>query len=51
MATITIAVSEKEKEFMESHAEIKWSEVLRTAILQKLEQLKKFEILANRGEL
>ncbi|MDP1694305.1 MAG: hypothetical protein Q8L34_02080 [Candidatus Woesearchaeota archaeon] len=51
MATITIAVSEKEKKFMDEHPEIKWSEVLRNAILHKLEQLKKFEELVKRGEL
>ena len=51
MATVTLSISDELKEKMDEHSEIKWSEVFRNMIIRKLEQLKKFSELEQRGEL
>ena len=51
MATVTLSIPEELKEKMDAHPGIKWSEVFRNMIIRKVEQLKKFEELEQRGEL
>jgi len=48
MATITLSIPNELKERLDKHPEIKWSEVFRSMIIQKVSQLKK---LRARGEL
>jgi len=43
MATLTLSVSDKLKEIMDKHPEIKWSEIFRRMIVLKVEQLKRLE--------
>ncbi len=45
MANITLSLPAEVMDQMKSHQEIKWSEVARSAILEKMVQLRKLEIL------
>ena len=45
MANITLSVPESIRMEMDKHADIRWSEVARNAILEKMVQLRKLEIL------
>jgi len=45
MSNITLYVPEKVKERMNAHSEIRWSEVVRQAINQKLIETRKLELL------
>ncbi len=45
MSNITLYVPGKVKERMDAHSDIRWSEVVRQAILRKLEETKKLELL------
>jgi hypothetical protein len=45
MANITLSVSESLRMEMDKHSDIRWSEVARNAILEKMIQLRKHEIL------
>jgi hypothetical protein len=45
MSNVTLYVPDEVKQKMDTHSEIKWSEVVRKAVLEKLEELKKLEIL------
>ena len=52
MATVTLSIpDELKKRTIDKHPEVKWSEVFRNMIVRKLEQLKKFRELEQRGEL
>ena len=51
MATITISVPEKYEELKRRYPDVNWNEVLKRGILKRLEELKKFEKLKERGEL
>jgi hypothetical protein len=45
MANITLSIPERLRAEMGKHSEIRWSEVARNAILEKIVQLRKLEIL------
>ena len=45
MSNITLYVPEKVKERMDRHSDIRWSEVVRKAILEKLKEMRKLELL------
>jgi hypothetical protein len=45
MSNVTLYVPDEVKQKMDAHSEIKWSEVVRKAVLEKLKQLKKLELL------
>lgn len=45
MANITLSVPENLRMEMDKHSDIRWSEVARSAILEKMVQLRKLEIL------
>lgn len=45
MSNITLYVPEKVKEKMDAYSEIRWSEVVRQAINQKLVETRKLELL------
>lgn len=51
MATITLSIPDELKKKMDSHPDIKWSEVFRRMIIRRVGELKKFEELRQRGEL
>ncbi|NYZ77001.1 hypothetical protein H0O02_01655 [Candidatus Micrarchaeota archaeon] len=45
MSNVTLYVPENVKEEMDEHDEIRWSEVVRKAVIGKLKELKKLELL------
>ena len=51
MATITLSIPDELKRRMDALPEVKWSEIFRNIIIRKVEQLKKFEQMVERGEL
>lgn len=51
MATFTIAIPEDLKKKIDLHPEINWSEYLKQRFEVKINELKKFEELKNRGRL
>ena len=51
MATVTLSIPDELKKRLDKHPGIKWSEVFRSIIIRKVEQLKKFEQMVERGEL
>jgi|TARA_Y100000294_G_C8539551_1_gene330556 hypothetical protein len=51
MATVTLYVPDEFKKKLDSMPEVKWSEVFRNIIIRKVEQLKKFEQMADKGEI
>lgn len=51
MATVTLSIPDELKRKIDSVPEIKWSEVFRSIIARKVEQLKKFQQMADKGEL
>lgn len=51
MATVTLYIPDELKSKLDSMPEIKWSEVFRNIIIRKVEQLKKFQQMADKGEL
>lgn len=51
MANITLSISDEIKKKMDAHPHIKWSNAIRTIILQKLEDFETAEKLAKKGGL
>lgn len=51
MTNITLSVPEQIHKEMKNFSEVKWSEVARTAIIQKLQTLKLAEKLAKKSKL
>jgi len=51
MATITISLPKEFEDAKRRFPETNWNEVMKRGILKRLEELKKFEELKNRGEL
>jgi len=51
MATVTLSIPLELKNKMDALPEVKWSEILRTIIIHKVGQLKKFNELVKKGEL
>ena len=51
MPNITLSVSEELKEEMDQSREINWSEVARTAIREKISQLKILKSIATKSKL
>ena len=51
MATITLSIPAELKEKMDKFPNVKWSEVLRSIIIHKVKQLKKFEQIGKIEEL
>lgn len=45
MANITLSIPQNVRSQMDSYAEIRWSEVARNAILAKMDELRKLELL------
>lgn len=45
MSNVTLYIPEDVKEEMDEHDEIKWSEVVRKAVIEKIKALKKLELL------
>ena len=50
MATITISLPKEFEEIKRKFPEINWNEVLKTAIIKRLEEIEKFERTKERGE-
>ena len=51
MPTVTVNVDEKLKAQMETHPEINWSEVARTAFEEKIDDLELMKQLSSESEL
>ncbi|MFH1592833.1 MAG: hypothetical protein ABIB47_05705 [Candidatus Woesearchaeota archaeon] len=51
MATVTLSIPEDMKKLMKAMPEVKWSEIFRSIIIRKVEQLEKFEKMVERGEI
>ena len=51
MATITLSLPKEFESIKEKFPDIDWNEVIKRGILRRLEELKKFEKLKNRGGL
>ncbi len=51
MATITLSIPKELKKLMESTPEVKWSEIFRNIIINKVQQLEKFEKMSQRREI
>ena len=51
MAEVTIRIPDELKKKIDEHPEINWLEVFRKMVIRKVEQLKKFEELVERGEI
>ena len=51
MATVTLSVPKDMKRLMDAMPEVKWSEVFRKIIIEKVRQLEKFEKMVERGEI
>ncbi len=51
MTNITLSIPEEVHQEMKTFSEVKWSEVARKAIIEKLERLKLAETLASKSKL
>lgn len=51
MATITLSLPEEFESVRKRFPDVDWNEVLKRGILKRLEELKRFEGLKERGEL
>lgn len=51
MATITLLMPKKFETIKERFPDIDWNEVIKRGVIKKLEELKKFEELKDKGEL
>ena len=51
MATITLSLPKEFEGVKERFPDIDWNEVIKRGVLRRLEELKKFEKLRERGEL
>ncbi len=51
MPNITLAISDETRKKMDAHSHIKWSNVVRSIILQKLEDFEAAEKLAKKSRL
>lgn len=51
MTNITLAIEDGLHERMKQHSEIRWSEVVRKSIEQKVEVLEAMEIIAKKSKL
>ena len=51
MPNLTLSIPEKLHERMKKHSEIRWSEVVRKSISEKIEDLEVMEKLAKRSKL
>ena len=51
MKRFTVSIPKELKEKIDKKPEINWPEIAKKAVLNKLEQLKKFESMVNRGEI
>jgi len=51
MATITLSIPDDLKKRMDARPEVKWTEIMRSIIIEKVRQLKKFEKMVERGEI
>jgi hypothetical protein len=51
MASLTVSIPDELKKELDKHPEINWPEYLKERFEIKVKQLRKFEELANRGEL
>jgi hypothetical protein len=51
MATITISLPQEFEEIRKKYPEMNWNEILKAAILKRLEELKRFEELKSRGKI
>jgi len=51
MATLTVSIPDELKKRMDEHPEINWSAFLKERFARKVEQLRKFEELVNKGEI
>lgn len=49
MATFTISAPKELKRLRKEYPEVNWNEVMKRGILKRLEELKKFEELKNKG--
>ena len=51
MTTITLSLPKEFEEAKKKFPEVDWNEVIKRGVLKRLEELKKFEELKNRGAL
>ena len=51
MVNVTLAVPTEVKSMMEEYSEVRWSEVIRNAIVQKLALLRKLDSLSEGSKL
>ena len=51
MPRITLSIPDKLKKRLDKHPEVNWAEIFSSAIRKRVEQLKRFEELVQRGEI
>lgn len=51
MANLTLSISEEVRRLMKRHREIRWSEVVRRAIIEKVKKLAVIEKIASKSKL
>lgn len=51
MATLTISAPKELERLKKEYPDVNWNEVMKRGILRRLEELKRFEELKERGEL
>lgn len=51
MATLTLSLPDEFEKVKERFPDVDWNEVLKRGVLKRLEELKRFEKLRERGEL
>jgi hypothetical protein len=51
MATITLNIPDETRKEMKKHSEIKWSEIVRKAIINRIEDLKTLDLLLEKSTL
>ena len=51
MATFTVSIPNELKEAISQYSEVNWSEYLKKRFEKRIEELKKFEELKNKGKI
>jgi cell division protein YceG involved in septum cleavage len=51
MATITLNIPDETKKEMKKHSEIKWNEIVRKAIIKRIEDIKTLDLLLEKSTL
>jgi len=51
MASVTVSIPDELKAKLDKFPNVKWSEVLRTMVVRKVKQFKKFEEMVEKGDI